>query len=194
MSFSPHKVRFGEKLREARVRAGQETYVSKSSLRPELEEKYRAGFEAGQKALGEELMRQRAQLVEIQNGILRSMEKALPTLAVQLEKDLIAVALEAARRVVQGAPLSVEAVEAAVRSGIAELQDTAEYQVRLHPEDLTLLQTVQSTVLPSGSNTRVGFVADGTLPRGGCLIHTQHGAIEVNREKMFERLKEAALC
>lgn len=193
MLSSPHKIQFGELPREVRVRAGTEIFLSQSAQRAELEERYRAGFDAGQKSLGDELMRQRSQLLEVQNTILRSIERTLPTLAAQCERDLVTLAFEAAGRVVKNLPVTAADVENAVRTGLAELQETAEYQVRLNPEDLTLLLGIQSSVLPSPSNSKVQFLADGTVARAGCVIHTRHGAVEVNREKMFARLEEAAL-
>ena len=193
MSSSRHSVRLGAPLRDARVRTGRETFVSEARLRQQAEESHRAGFEAGQKALGEELVRQRAQVLEVQNTVLRAIERTLPSVIAHCEKAVVAVALEAARRVSFGLTVSAEMVEGAVRTGLAEIQDTAEFQVRLNPEDLNLLQSIQSPLLPSAS-AKITFIADALVPRAGCVIHTQHGAIEVNREKMFQKLEEAALC
>jgi flagellar biosynthesis/type III secretory pathway protein FliH len=181
-------------LRDVRASNGREALVSKGALDRELEDRFRAGFEAGQKELREELLRQRTQLLEVQNNVLRSIERTLPTVALQCERDLVLLALEAARRVVQNMPVSAEAVEAAVRAGLSEIQDTASYQVRLHPEDLALLEEVQSPVLPRPGQSRVTCTADPSIARAGCIIQTQHGGIELNREKMFRKLEEAALC
>jgi flagellar biosynthesis/type III secretory pathway protein FliH len=192
VSHWPHRVRFSEPLREARIRIQRETFVSPSAALAQSEERYRAGFEAGQKSIAEEMMRQRAQLLEIQNNVIRSIERSLPTLATQWEKDLVALAFEAARRVVHGTPISRENIEAVVRNGVAALRDAAEYQVRLNPEDLTLLLSIQSPVLPSPSNNKVKFLADPAIKRADCIIQTTHGAIELNREKMFQKLEEVA--
>ena len=194
MSRWPPKIRFAEPLREARVRAGTETYVSPGEARAQHEERYRAGFEAGQKSLSEEIVRQRAQLAEVQHNIFRSIERVMPNLAARCEKDLVTLAMEAARQVVQEMPICAVTIEAVVRNGIAELQDTAEYQVRLNPEDLALLVAAHSPALPAPEDGKVRFVADAAVPRAGCLIHTRHGAIELNREKMFRKAGEAAAC
>jgi flagellar biosynthesis/type III secretory pathway protein FliH len=188
----PLKIRFAEPLRDARVRTNGETYRSERSLRAEIEERYRAGYDAGQKAIGEELIRQRTQLLEIQTNILRSIERTLPTLAGRCEKELIELAMLAARRVVQGMPITAELVEATVKAGLTELQGTTEYQVHLHPEDYALLQTIQSPVLPN-AQSKSSFVADPAVARAGCVILTRHGAIALDREKMFKKLEEAAL-
>ena len=192
MLSSPHKIRFAEPLRDARVHSGREVFLSESAMRGKLEENYQTGFDAGQKALREELVKQRTELLEIQNNVLRSLERALPSLAAQCEKDLISLALLAARRAVHETPISAELVEAMLKQGLAELQGTTEYQVRLNPEDFAMLQEMQSRCLPSSATSKVSFVGDPSLARASCLIHTQHGAIELNREKSFAKLEAAA--
>lgn len=194
MLSSPHKIRFGEPLRGARVRAGSETYVSEAALQAEGENRYRAGYEAGHRALSEELMRQRGQVLEIQNNILRAIERALPTVAAQCEKELLALALQVARRAVHEMPISAELIEATLRAGLAELQSATEYQVRLNPEDHALLQSIQSQLLPPPGSSKVSFAADPAIARAGCVIQTRHGAVELNREKVFQKMEAAALC
>jgi flagellar biosynthesis/type III secretory pathway protein FliH len=66
--------------------------------------------------------------------------------------------------------------------------------VLLHPEDLSLLESVQSSLLPRPGQSRVTFAADAAIARAGCVIQTQHGAIELNRDKMLRKIEEAALC
>jgi flagellar biosynthesis/type III secretory pathway protein FliH len=192
VSSSPHRIRFSAPLREVRLRNGRESLVSEQAAAARLEEKYRAGYEAGQKALREELLTQRNQLLEIQNTILRSIERTLPSFAASCEKELIRLALDAARRVVHNTPVNAEAIEAALREGLSEIQGTTEYQVRLNPEDLALLQSVQSAALPSASS-KVTFLADETVPRAGCQIHTKHGSILLSRDRALEKLEEALL-
>ncbi len=193
MSSLPHRVRFSQPLKEVRVRAGGDGFVSESKFRQFLEERYREGYEAGQKTLSEQLVEQRKQLIDIQNGLLRSIQAALPGVISECEKSVVLLAIESARKVVDGIPITGEIVEAVVKRAISELQDTAEYEVQLHPEDLELLRGLQSGLLPQAENSKVRFAVDGTISRGGCVIRTRHGAITAIREKMFERLEAAVL-
>jgi flagellar biosynthesis/type III secretory pathway protein FliH len=190
---SPHKIRFTEPLRNVRVHTGAETFVSETRFRQSLEERYRSGYEEGQKALAEQLVEQRRQLVEIQNGLLRSIQSSLPSVVADCEKSIVLLAMESARKVVEALPITAEMIEAVVKKALTELQDTAEYEVLLHPEDLAMLQQVSSGLLPSGDNVKVRFGIDSRVTRGGCIIKTHHGAITALRERMFEKLEAAVL-
>ena len=193
MLASPHKIRFAEPLRRVCVRTGAETFVSETRFRQSLEERYRQGYEAGQKALSEQLVEQRRQLVEIQNGLLRSIQAALPNVVAECEKSIVLLAIESARKVVEGLPITAEMIESVVKKALTELQDTAEYEVLLHPEDLAMLQQVSSGLLPRAENSKVRFGIDASVTRGGCIIKTHHGAITALRERMFEKLEAAVL-
>lgn len=193
MSPSPHKVRFTQPLRHVRVRNGAESFVCESRFRQMIEDRYREGFEAGQKALAEQLVEQRKQLIDIQTGLLRSIQAALPTVVAECEKSVVLLAIESARKVVESVPITAEMMEAVVKKALAELQDTAEYEVLMHPEDLALLEQVSSGLLPHGDISKVRFGIDRSVTRGGCLIKTRHGAITAIRERMFEKLEAAVL-
>ena len=190
---SPHKVRFTQPLRQVRVRTGVESFVCESRFRQMIEERYREGYEAGQKALSEQLVEQRKQLIDIQAGLLRSIQSALPTVVAECEKSVVLLAIESARKVVESVPITAEMMESVVKKALAELQDTAEYEVLMHPEDLALLEQVSSGLLPHGDVSKVRFGIDSSVTRGGCLIKTRHGAISAIRERMFEKLEAAVL-
>jgi flagellar biosynthesis/type III secretory pathway protein FliH len=176
-----------------RVRLGTESFVSETKFRDTLEERFREGYEAGQKALSQQLIEQRKQIIDVQNGLFRSIQAALPGVVAECERSIVLLAIESARKVVQSLPITVEMMEEVVKRALAELQDTAEYEVLVHPEDLKLLETVQSGVLPQSTSGNVRFGIDPALTRGGCVIKTKHGAISAFREKMFEKLETAVL-
>jgi flagellar assembly protein FliH len=194
MSFSRHKLQFSQPLREVRVRDSREALVSELKFREMLEERFRAGFDAGQKALGEQLVEQRKQLLDLQNGVLRSIQQALPGVIAECEESCVLLAIQSAKRVLGALPITTQVIESTVKQALAELQHTAEYEVRLHPEDLTLLEKTRSGLLPQPGDGEVKFSSDPGIPRGGCMVQTRHGSIEATREKMFEKLEAAVLC
>jgi flagellar assembly protein FliH len=194
VSCSPHKVRFAQTLKHIRVRLSTETFVSEGKFRDMLEERFRQGYEAGQKALAEQLIEQRKQIIDLQTGLFRSIQQALPGVVAECERSVVLLAIESARKVVESLPVTSEMMEQVVKRSLTELQDTAEYEVFLHPDDLKLLETVQSGLLPDPGNTNVRFATDTTITPGGCIIKTKHGAISALREKMFDKLEAAVLA
>lgn len=194
MSVSLHKVLFARPLRNARLHGESTDSLSEAKFQEALQEKYREGYEAGQKALSEQLVEQRKQLIDIQNGLLRSIQGALPGVIAECEKSIVLLAMESARKVVDSIPITAEMMESVVRKALSQLQDTAEYQVLLHPDDLALLEQISSGLLPRSNDTKVRFGIDANVTRGGCLIKTNHGAISAIRERMFDKLEAAVLA
>lgn len=193
MSVSPHKIRFDRPLRHARIRTADACGLPDASVQQALQEKFQEGYEAGQKALAEQLVEQRKQLIDIQNGLLRSIQAALPGVVAECEKSIVLLAIESARKVVDSIPVTAEMMESVIRKALVQLQDTAEYEVLLHPEDLALLHQISSGLLPGEKETKVRYGIDANITRGGCLIKTNHGAISAIRERMFDKLEAAVL-
>ena len=103
-----------------------------------LAQRERAGFERGrtegQRELNDQLMRQRTELLELQNGVLESLRQALPQVLRDCEQALTALALEVAQKLVAGLPISGEMVESAVREALEQVEETAAYHIYLPPD------------------------------------------------------------
>jgi len=137
------------------------------------------------------LVRQRADLLAMQNDVFAALRQALPQVARECEAALIQLALEAAQRVVAGLPISAEMIEASVREALAQAQESAEFHVQLHPEDLALLQRVNSPLLTEGPFERMKFQSAADVTRGGCLVRTHFGMIDARRETKFGLLQKS---
>jgi flagellar assembly protein FliH len=105
---------------------------------------------------------------------------------------LIDLALEVARKLVFDLPISVEMVEAAVRSAIAQAEETAQFDVFLHADDLALLRQCNSPVLlPAPGNEGLRFHNSAEVSRGGCMVQTHFGAIDARRETKLELIRQS---
>ncbi|MGA2656941.1 MAG: FliH/SctL family protein [Verrucomicrobiota bacterium] len=150
------------------------------------------GMAEGEKRLADQLLRQRAQLIELQNGVLASLRQAVPQVVAQCESGLIELALEVARKLVFDLPISVEMVEAAIRSAIAQAEERAELDVLLHADDLALLRQCNSpALLPVPGNGSIRFHNSAEVSRGGCLVQTRFGAIDARRETKLELIRQS---
>ena len=163
------------------------------TLRQEdLKASYERGKQEGERALGEQLVKQRAELQELQNGVLAALRQTLPQVARECERTLVALALEVAQKLVAGLPIAVDTVEAAVREACAQVEAGTEHTVQLHPDDLALLQSAHSPLLlPSGGADRVRFESAPQVTRGGCLVQTRFGVIDARRETKLHNLQNS---
>ena len=180
---------FAAALRDVKIaRSGERETLRREDLQASFER----GRLEGERALHEQLVRQRAEVMELQTGILASLRDAVPQVARECERTLVTLALEAAQRLVAGLPVSVEMIEATVKEACAAVEDTAEFTVQLHPEDLTLLERTNSPVLlPQGGRERIHFQATAQITRGGCVVQTRFGVIDARRETKIELLRTA---
>lgn len=180
-------------LRDAR-KAGPG--IVHSPTDPAMQDPWRASYDLGradgEKALSEQLFKQRAELHELLQGVITSMRESIPQVIRDTENVMVALSLEVAQKIVGEMPISVPMVESAVRDALSKVEGNAQLTIRLHPADLELLQNAQSPILTSGD------VADGfrflpspEVTRGGCLIQTRFGTVDARRETKFDLLKSS---
>jgi len=158
----------------------------------DVEAAFERGRCEGERCLSEQLIRQRAEVLEVQTGILTSLRKLFPQVASECERALVALALEVARKVVAGTPISAEMIEASIRDAREEMETSAEHCVLLHPEDLALLQRVNSPLLlPQSGQEKIHFRSSPQVTRGGCMIETKFGIIDARRETVLAQFEKA---
>jgi flagellar assembly protein FliH len=153
---------------------------------------YERGLADGEKRLSEQLLRQRAEVLELQNGVLAALQQAVPQVVRQSEAGVVVLALEVARKLVSDLPISGEMIEAAVRSALAQTEESTELHISLHAADLALLQRSNSPVLlPGPGNEAIHFHTSAEVTRGGCLVETRFGVIDARRETKLKLIRQS---
>jgi flagellar assembly protein FliH len=161
----------------------------------ELRASYQRGREDGEKAMSEQLLRQRAELHEVMRGVVTSMRNAIPQMLREAENTLISLSLVAAQKLVADLPISTAMVEAVVRDALAQVEGAAQFTVRLHSADLELLQKSDSPLLsPAEQGADFRFLSSPEVTRGGCLIQTHFGTVDARRETKFDLLQRSMLA
>ena len=184
---------FSEPLRDVRLRTGHPPAEAfEERLRAREQAAFERGRREGEQALNEQLVQQRADLHAVEHGVLQALRQAVPQVIRDTEQALTSLALEVAQRLVAGLPVSAEMVEAAVREALAQVEESTDFHVYLHPEDLELLRRVESALLrPADPNLRVQFHPAPDVTRGGCLVRTRFGLIDARRETKWEQIRKA---
>ena len=134
-------------------------------------------------------------LLELQTGVLDSLRQAVPKVVRDCENAVVTLAVEAAQRLVAGMPISPEMIEASVREALAQVQETTEISISLHPDDLALLEKMHSPLLAAKSGAdQMQFHSSSEVSRGGCLVQTRFGLIDARRETKVEQLHEVLVA
>jgi flagellar biosynthesis/type III secretory pathway protein FliH len=161
-------------------------------LRESERTSYEQGRLDGERALSEQLLQQRNEMAELQNGVINSLKQMLPQIAREMESALIELALESAKKIVSGVKIDARVVETVVREALTQVQDTSDVSIRLHPEDLALLRKHKSQLLEGLPETGpLRFAASDDVSRGGCIVQTRFGLIDAQRETKLELLRKA---
>lgn len=196
--FQPDPVRFAQPLKAAEVL----TPAYPAECEKRFAERERTAFELGvidgQRALGIQLTQQRVDLMELQSGILQSLRRAVPEVALAVEDELVKMALTVAIRLVGSAAIDAAVVRHVVTEAIANATEAPEMSVVLHPDDLLLLQAAQEGTgvrigVESGLNQVINFEAGIEVPRGGCLVKTPFGLIDARRDTQVQKLRQSLL-
>lgn len=183
---------FNQPLQDVRLLAGAPAQDWQQFLREREQAAFENGRRTGESALSEQLLRQRNETVELQRGILASLQTALPKVVHEAETALIDLALESAKKIVANMQIDVTMVENIVREALRQAEDTAEIVIQLHPDDLALLRQHQSEILnglPESGPLR--FSPSTEISRGGCVIQTRFGLIDARRETKIEQLRQS---
>ena len=160
----------------------------------DLDASYERGRIEGERRLSEQLIQQRAELMELQTGVLSSLQQSVPQVVRETERALIALALEAAQKLVAGLPISPEMMEGVIHEACAAVEDTADLSVMLHPDDLAMLERTNSPVLlPKGGQERLHFQSSSQVTRGGCIVQTHFGVLDARRETKAGMLEKTLL-
>ncbi|MEW6160419.1 MAG: FliH/SctL family protein [Verrucomicrobiota bacterium] len=193
MKPSPEPIAFSQPLRDVvLVEPGSAVKFSEKWAQEREQASYERGRREGEEALSEQLVRQRAELLELQHGVLESLHRSIPEVRRDCENKLIELALAVSQKLVAGLPVSAEMVEAAVREALDQVEETTEFHVKLHSEDLELLRKANSPLLlPTSGVDRIHFQPSSDVSRGGCLVQTRFGIIDGRRETKIQLLKQA---
>lgn len=184
------KIRFAQKPRAVVV-----TNWWPAELEHRILERERAAMERGraeaQKLLSEQMIQQRQELMALQDGILGALKDSIPGVVRDCETHLAALALEVARKLVDGMPITGELVEAAISTAMRQVEESSHYTIFINPDDLQLLESKTSSLLSSSEARKITVTASKEVSRGGCVVETPFGRVDARRETKFDLLKNA---
>ena len=125
--------------------------------------------------------------------LTQNLEESVPKAFREMEEALAHMACTLTRKLMANIPIDAERIKAVVSEAIGELERDAALQIRIHPEDLSLLsdgiEGTQAKQFDRSENLR--FIPDENLTRGGCYIKTPFGDFDATMESKWARVIEA---
>ena len=185
----------GEILRRAREDARQ---TGKNAFTQAKRDGYQEGFKEAERKI-----QQRAEKIAAEE-VQRRLQTALPavqklseTLAYERERwlaewetEVIRLAVAIAEKVVRRElRIHPEVSTELVRETLQMVSGSARLRIRLHPEDEQYVGTAAREMAHALSGvTEVRIVPDETLAPGGCLVETEHGAVDGRLDAQLDRI------
>ena len=142
----------------------------------------RAGAEASA-ARAEAMLRRLAQTLDDLQGLRGDLIR-------RTEREVVELALAIARKVLQReVTLDHDLMLAMARVALDRLADVSTASIRLHPDDYAgvMLGRGPSAVTTHG----VQIVADASVRRGGCVVQSEFGAVDIGVATQIDELTHA---
>ncbi|HYG23422.1 MAG TPA: FliH/SctL family protein [Verrucomicrobiae bacterium] len=179
-------------IRDVRLASADARVDIEARVREAEKAAYERGTRDAEKALSTQLIQQRAELLELQQGVFSSLSRSIPQVIAETEKAVIELAFEVAQKIVAGLPISAETIETTIQDALSQLEHKSDLTVQLNPEDLALLHKHNSPVLDSlpGAD-KLKLVSVPEVSRGGCVILTRFGVLDARRETKIEQLRKS---
>lgn len=109
------------------------------------------------------------------------------------ERDVVRMALAIAERVIHRAlDVAPELLLAMARVAIDRLGDGIAATIHLHPDDHRAMMAVRAKH-PESVGSAVAIQPDLTVPRGGCIVRSEFGVIDLGIEAQVAELSRALL-
>lgn len=155
------------------------------------EEGYRQGFDkAIQEATvqAEDIRAQARQVMEVaraeHNNIIN-----------EAEEEIIALVISVAEKVIGSQLVSrPELVGGIVRAAIQKATDREELVIRVNPEDLEYVTSLNEDLRKETQGMRtLRIIPDSIISRGGCVLETSNGSVDATLERQLSEIREALM-
>ena len=144
----------------------------------------RAGTEAGN-ARAEAMLRRLAQTLDDLQGLRRELVR-------RTEREVAELSIAIARRVVKRElALDQDLVLAMARVALDRLGDVSAATIRLHPDDYAAAMAGRGGLPASAPGVQI--LSDPAIQRGGCLVQSPFGSIDVGAATQIDELTHTLL-
>jgi flagellar assembly protein FliH len=143
----------------------------------------KAGLEAAAKR-GDAMLRRLTQTLDEMTTLRAQMIR-------DTEQQMVSLALAVARRVThREVSLDRDLLIAIARVALDRLGEDAKISVHLNPDDFAATEAARTR---EWEGTQVSVVADARVPRGGCRIESDFGALDAGIDAQIQELAHALL-
>lgn len=153
------------------------------------------GYEAGEQRARAEFSRQFERALGTLEQLTTSAAAAFDRECATLAEGCVDVVAEVLAKIAGPALASREAVIGAVLTVLSRVKDDRDVTIRVHANDLPVLQQEEQALTHVLGRRKFALVADTRVTAGGCIVETSAGSLdgrfEVQLHEMCETLRSA---
>ncbi len=186
MSFT-RLINLDRPLAGARIPGRATRAYSDAEVEALRQEAYRQGQDAARAFADKQLVEFRADVRHLQDGVFARLAELEPALLGQIRSALPGLALDLARRVLAGFEPPPEVIERICREALDQLYpERAGLELILSPRDGALLNQLNPDWLQRYPGLRLR--TDATLGPGDCQVRSRFGLTDARRDAKLETL------
>lgn len=154
---------------------------------------FESGFRQGEKAGLESAEKKVVALMRRYTDAILEIGKLRSTLYAQVERDVVKLALEVAKKVIhREVHVDPEIVQTLIKVALSHVAAKSPVTIRLHPADYNFVLEQRTASMPPGESEReISLLADKSIERGGCFIETECGDVDARIEEEFREVERA---
>jgi flagellar assembly protein FliH len=179
-------------LNTAKEEAEKESNAIRDAAR---EQGHQEGFEKGKQdgfAQGEvEGKNSYSALMTNLNSLMDNLTSERKKLVADLQPMLVELVGEALKRCLGKEAENGTLVVEFVKEALAKAQDKVQLKLHLNPDDMAEIEAQKKQLQLSVGVSEMELIADARVERGGCLLETEGGSVDVRLNTVVEQVKES---
>ncbi|MBO8127196.1 MAG: hypothetical protein H0Z38_08190 [Firmicutes bacterium] len=155
-------------------------------------EGFSQGLAEGQKAAQEELQALRSEFQKVTEEIYNQLAAERREIISGASEDLLKLILLFAEKIIRTTiSLDPKLLGNLLASALEKVEGAARIEVRLHPEDLNIIEELDGENELTPGSAGIELIPDPRLPRYSCLVNTSKVSVDASLETQLAELEEA---
>jgi len=161
------------------------------------EEGHKEGFDNGRQdgfAQGEiEGKNSYSDLIKNLNGLMENLTTERKKIVADLQPLIVELVGEALKRCLNKEAENGNLIVGFVREALSKAQDKVHLTLHLNPDDMAEIEAQKKQLQLTVGVGEMELIADARVERGGCLLETEGGSIDVRLNSVVEQIKESLI-
>lgn len=180
-------IAFDRPLIGAMLPGGRGQHRSEAEMAEMTEAAYRRGVDATRAAADQQMVEFRHDMEQLGDGVFRKLAELEPAIMAQIREALPGLAVEIGRRLLAGYEPPPEVVARLCEESLEQLYPERDgLEISLSPRDADMLNTLNPAWLKLYSNLRIRI--DASLAAGDCQVRSRFGLTDARQETKLAAL------